>query len=290
LSNSKDTLSAVIAIKLPADSLVSFTGKDVDQNVQLNWAIANNNIDHFIIQHSTDGTTFTNLVTVAGSDSASYLNYQTIDNAAASGINYYRVEMHDIDSNITLSAVITVNTTQNANLNSFTAVADGSTKVKLDWSTSSEQNNTLFTLERSIDGNAFTTLTTVTGAGTTTTATTYESFDESPFNGINYYRLSYLSNGKDTTSVVRTVDMSQGLAVSVYPNPTHAAIQFTLKGYKGSSFNVILSNLAGKIVDKKTFNVINNGVYTLQYKPADGIYILKLTGKGLNKSSRVIVQ
>jgi hypothetical protein len=289
LSNSKDTLSAVVSIKLPADSLVSFTGKDVDQNVQLNWAIANNNIDHFIIQHSTNGTVFTNLVTVAGNDSASYLNYKTIDNAPAAGTNYYRIEMHDIDSNVTLSAVITVNTTQNANLSSFTAVADGTTKVKLDWSTSSEQNNTLFTVERSADSVTFVTLTIATGAGTTTTPTSYEKFDESPFNGINYYRLSYLSNGKDTTSVVRSVDMSQILAVHVYPNPTNAAIQFTLKGYKGSSFNIILSSLAGRIVDKETFNVINNGVYILQNKPADGIYILKLTGKGLSKSNRVIV-
>jgi len=290
LSNSRDTLSAVISIKLPSDSLTSFSGKDIDQQVQLNWVVANNNIDHFVIQHSTDGTSFTALTTVAGNDSASYLHYQTIDQTPVTGINYYRIEMHDIDSNVTLSAIISVNITQNADLSSFTALADGTTKVKLDWSTSSEQNNTLFTIERSTDGTTFSTLTTVPGAGTTTIVTNYESFDESPFNGINYYRLSYLSNGKDTTSVVLTVDMSQSLVLNVYPNPTNAAIQFTLKGYKASSsFNIILSDLAGRILDKETFNVINNGIYILQNKPASGVYILRLTGKGLSKSSKVIV-
>ena len=33
---------------------------------------------------------------------------------------------------------------------------------------------------------------------------------------------------------------------------------------------------AGKVFDKEKLNVVNNGVYILQIKPCDGVYILKL--------------
>jgi hypothetical protein len=272
-----------------ADSLLSFTGNVAGQTVQLNWTSSQNTDDHYDVERSTDSTTWQIIATVAGSDSVSSAHYAAVDNSPADGVNYYRITLYDADSKVTLSNVIRVNTLQTTNVASFTAI-NKSPKVELQWSTSSELNNPGFTVQKSTDGLNFTTLTSVAGAGTSDTLLNYAVFDPRPFDGINYYRLSYKSNGRDTISVVRAVDMSSCLTLNVYPNPTTSLIQFSLRGYNGSSFNVILSNLIGRVAARETFNVVGNGIYILKNKPADGLYILTLTGRGLYKSSWVIVR
>lgn len=287
--DSKVIFSDLVAVRFPIASIISFTGQAVNQDVQLNWEIDNNNIDHFIIQHSTNGTDFTNSVTVAGSDSITDLHYQAIETGALNNYNYYRIEMHDLDGRITFSPVITVSSALSVRLIDFTAMSNGPKKVRLNWSTASEQNNNLFTIERSQDNNNFVTLATIAGAGTTSTLSNYKYFDQSPLDGVNYYRLSYLSNGKEVTSAVRSVNMGQKMDLRVHPNPTHAPIKFILRGYEAGSFQAILSNLSGRVIASETYKVVSSGVYSFQNKPTPGIYILKLTGNGLSISAKVVV-
>lgn len=271
-----------------ADSLLSFKGKPAGQTVQLNWTSSQNTDDHYDIARSADTNNWQVIATVAGADSVSSASYAAVDNSPVDGVNYYRIIRYNADSKVTLSAVIRVSTLQSADVPGFTAL-NKSPKVELQWSTLSELNNPGFTVQKSTDGLNFTTLTSVTGAGTSDIPLNYAVFDPTPVDGINYYRLGYKSNGKDTLSVVRAVDMSSCLSLSVYPNPT-SVIQFSLKGYKGSSFNVTLSNLIGRVAARETFNVVGNGIYVLKSKPADGLYMLTLSGKGLFKSSWVIVR
>jgi hypothetical protein len=279
-------------ITKPADTLLTFTGKDVNQTVQLNWKAAQTNNDHFDVQRSPDGKTWGVIATIAGSDSTSLANYQDVDATPINGINYYRLAIYDEDSKLTYSGVIMVNITQNATLTSFTAKGVGR-KVELDWATSSELNNPGFVVQRSTDttvSSGWTTLVTVAGNNTTTSVSNYQAFDNTPADGINYYRLQYYSNGAITYSIIRSVDMTQRLSLNVYPNPTVSNIQFVLKGYYGSSFNVTLSDISGKICDKETFTVIDGEYYALQVKPAAGVYIIKVSGQGLDLKTKVIVQ
>jgi len=48
--------------------------------------------------------------------------------------------------------------------------------------------------------------------------------------------------------------------------------------------------MAGRTVDKETFTNNVSELYTLQLNPPAGVYVLKVTGTGLKKSSKVIVQ
>ena len=275
--------------KTPSVELLSLTGKDTSNQVQLNWVATHTTDDHFVVLRSTDGKTFQPITTVEGADSTSLANYAYLDTAPIPGINYYQVAVYNIDNKLTYSNIIQVNTYQTANLTAFTAVADGE-RVKIEWATSSELNNTLFTVQKSLDNKTWSTLTTMAGAGTTNTAQNYEVFDSHPFDGVNYYRLEYLYDSRDTTSVVRSVNMLQTLAISVYPNPTSTNIQFTLRGYQADSFDIELVNMAGRTVDKETFTNNVSELYTLQLNPPAGVYVLKVTGTGLKKSSKVIVQ
>ncbi|NRA10572.1 MAG: hypothetical protein HRT57_01295 [Crocinitomicaceae bacterium] len=60
----------------------------------------------------------------------------------------------------------------------FSAKYDAVNTVQLNWSTASEINNDLFTVERSKDG-----------AGNANSTLTYYDLDRNPLNGISYYRL-----------------------------------------------------------------------------------------------------
>lgn len=276
-------------IRKPADSLITLTAKDTSQQVLLNWVSAQTTDDRYDVQRSTDKTNWQTLTTVAGTDSTTLAHYQYLDNAAITGINYYRIVLYDIDDKQSFSNIVSVNTYQSAYLTSFTATPDGK-QVKIDWTTSSELNNKLFTVQNSSDNKSWSVLTTVPGSGTTTNTSNYETTDTHPFDGMNYYRLQYLFNSKDTVSMVRSVNMLQVLAVSVYPNPAHSQVQFKLQGYTGGSFTAKLCDMSGKVLTKESFATSNAEQYQLSANATAGIYILQVTGTGLKKSTKVIVE
>lgn len=276
-------------VRKSADTLVSLTATDTSRQVLLNWVSAQTNDDHYEVQRSTDKTNWQTITTVAGSDSTALSHYQYLDNAAVNGLSYYRIVLYDLDSKQSFSNIVSVNTLESAYLTSFTATRNGQ-HVKINWSTSAELNNKLFTVQNSSDNKNWLVLTTVPGSGTTSIASNYEATDTHPFDGMNYYRLQYLFNDRDTLSAVRSVNMLQILAVNVYPNPAHSQIQFKLQGYNGGNFTAMLCDMSGKVVTKENFLTATNEVYQLNATAKSGTYILQLTGEGLKKSSKVIVE
>jgi hypothetical protein len=96
-------------------------------------------------------------------------------------------------------------------------------EVDLYWVTATETNNDYFTVERSIDGNNFSQLTIVDGAGNSTVRLNYSTLDPEPENGLNYYRLKQTDfDGNYTYSNVVAVENknSNGLQFNIYPNPS----------------------------------------------------------------------
>ena len=78
--------------------------------VKLNWTIAEAiNFDHFTVQRSADGSSFKNLQTVAAQNSSSsQAQAYTYTDMQASGSNYYRLAMVDIDGTVTYSNTLFV--------------------------------------------------------------------------------------------------------------------------------------------------------------------------------------
>ncbi|MEL7222412.1 MAG: T9SS type A sorting domain-containing protein, partial [Bacteroidota bacterium] len=74
------------------------------------------------------------------------------------------------------------------NLSTFTAKPLGST-AQLLFTTTTEDNNSHFLIQRSTDGRAFKTIGRVEGKGNSNQAVEYRFTDNKPANGINYYRL-----------------------------------------------------------------------------------------------------
>jgi hypothetical protein len=102
-------------------------------------------------------------------------------------------------------------------LMTFTANAHGNANL-LNWSTASEKENAGFNIERSADGQTFTTLGTVKGHGTTQQINHYQFTDANPLR-VNYYRLNQVdNNGKNNLSKI--VSLANGVtkgSVKIYP-------------------------------------------------------------------------
>jgi len=80
-------------------------------SVNINWQTATElNTSHFIIQHGTDGSSFTNIGTVKAIGSGAN-SYSFTDSKPANGINYYRLQSVDKDGGSSYSKVVSVQLT-----------------------------------------------------------------------------------------------------------------------------------------------------------------------------------
>lgn len=106
-----------IASPLPI-TLVDFTGENTEKGVELTWTTASEtNNDHFTIQRSADGLTFTNLSKVAGAgQSDSDITYHAFDTEPFAGKTYYRLQQTDFDGRVTDLKTIAVTTSERPGL------------------------------------------------------------------------------------------------------------------------------------------------------------------------------
>jgi hypothetical protein len=130
----------------------------------------------------------------------------------------------------------------------FTAdLLSGVPQVQLAWSTSYEQNNHYFLVQRSADGQQFSTIDT-TAATDSATGSAYSYLDAHPLNGTNYYRLDQVDqDGTGTYSPIRLVTIGQTSAdLQLSPNPADATVYLEMGGKQSGTMQVRLLDVQGK--------------------------------------------
>jgi hypothetical protein len=99
---------AMQTLSLLPITLQSFTAKEKENAVQLNWNISSNsNPQSFEIERSIDATSFSAIGTVQ-SNSSSATQYSFTDQAPFRGTAYYRLKMTDMTGITTYSATISI--------------------------------------------------------------------------------------------------------------------------------------------------------------------------------------
>lgn len=115
-------------------------------------------------------------------------------------------------------------------LASFDAVCKNGT-VELNWSTASEINNQYFSVERSIDGIVWDEIARVNGAGNSNVLHQYSYQDQTPWQGISYYRLTQVDYNGDSETFnpysVNCLINSENNAL-LYPNPATSEVTLFL--------------------------------------------------------------
>ncbi|MEO6870415.1 MAG: choice-of-anchor tandem repeat GloVer-containing protein, partial [Ginsengibacter sp.] len=96
--------NSILPIKLQ-----SFTAEQHLHTSLLHWQTTNEvNTSHFMVQHSFNGTTFTNIGRVEARNASGNNDYSLTDASHVNGVNFYRLQMVDIDGKITYSPIIKI--------------------------------------------------------------------------------------------------------------------------------------------------------------------------------------
>lgn len=125
--------------------------------------------------------------------------------------------------------------------------------VRISWSTTLEQNNHYFIVQRSTNGQQFNNLHTVPAANK---PSSYSYLDSTPIPGVNYYRLAQIDlDGKAAYSSIMQVDIPTGSRrlLQIKPNPASGVIYLTMENADQGRQEISLSNAAGRLLRQWTF-------------------------------------
>ena len=133
-------------------------------------------------------------------------------------------------------------------------------KVNITWGTSMEINCQFFDVERSLDGNLFSTIATLPGNGTTSLAHSYTITDEVTIlaSPVIYYRLKQVDlDGKKNYSYINAVRLkNDNRQVIISPNPFDSYININIEWSRKEAGVARLLNASGKQVSLKLMQLI----------------------------------
>jgi len=165
----------------------------------------------------------------------------------------------------------------------------------LKWTTENESNLSHFVVERSIDGNNFTSIGQVKASGNSSFRSNYSLTDdeaESQQSDIVYYRLMLVD--KDNIykySKVITISLyDRNSVVTVSPNPVSHSAQIRINGQKTGTAQWKLVDNNGRAIQQGQVNVQKGIPTSFQINMesvAIGTYYLQVTGAGLDRNVKV---
>jgi len=151
-------------------------------------------------------------------------------------------------------------------------------EVLVSWQTASEMNCDRFIVEHSRDGTNYNDIAVVKAAGNSSSLKEYSYDHLRPEYGMHYYRLDQVDfDGNSKYSEVRTVNINNGLAIQVFPNPSSGKITISTNSKIKS---VLLTDLTGSKVKGLELDspsmmlemdntALHAGIYLLQVNTED---------------------
>jgi hypothetical protein len=180
---------------------------------------------------------------------------------------------------------------------SFEGIATKS-GIELNWSTASETDNIGFEVERSQNGNTFTQIGKVAGAGNSSIKQTYTYTDATANQGTHYYRLKQLdSNGSFAYSKLIAVTLHKSITsdnLSIYPNPVVGnMLTVALKNNVAHNGHTALQimNTNGDVVHNQKITAGTNqmDIFMPDLKLPGGIYLVKLHYDNHTETRKLII-
>jgi hypothetical protein len=172
----------------------------------------------------------------------------------------------------------------------FEAKPEGK-NVVLNWSTASEINNNYFRVERSGDGKNFEPIQYVAGAGNSTIQQDYKMIDDSPLQGVSYYRLRQVDfDGAISFSETVAVEIKVADVFYVIPNPAVDKAALVYGSKTKSEKRLVIYNMQGNPVSVEIISAeagMNRHEIDLE-KLDKGIYYLVLEDQFVSLKTRLV--
>lgn len=154
--------------------------------------------------------------------------------------------------------------------------------VKLDWATASEAGSSHFVVQRSANGEDFSSIGEVQGAGTSFVTIEYAFVDPQPLVGTNYYRLKQVdTDGSFSYSGVATANFGSAVVAGTpFPNPTDGTVNVVVNANVDGQAQLEVSDASGRTVHQEAQAIMRGtntiGIDLQGLKP--GTYLLTLRG------------
>jgi hypothetical protein len=177
----------------------------------------------------------------------------------------------------------------------FTATKQGD-DARLNWSTSMEENNQGFEIQRSSDASAWKPLGFVAGAGTSQTQHDYQYLDMNLPAGTYYYRLRQVDyDGHSQFSKIVPLTFDGGLALELKqnrPNPFNSYTTIEMIIPKYCQVQLILYDQMGRAVQQLVDEFKQAGKYNIQVNKnglAPGIYYYRMNAMGQSITKKMTI-
>ncbi len=172
-------------------------------------------------------------------------------------------------------------------LSSFTSTIN-KRDVKLNWSTSSETNNSGFDVERSSAEGQWTKVGNIQGSGTTNSQKDYSFTDKNLASGKYEYRLKQIDYNGQFTYFNLSSEVNIGLPTKFelsqnYPNPFNPTTKINYDLPYDSKVSMILYDVTGREVAKLVNEIKTAGYYTIDFNASNlssGMYFYRLVTEG----------
>ncbi len=159
---------------------------------------------------------------------------------------------------------------------------------RITWKTASEESTDVFELERSFDGRNFDKLATIKAQGK---SSDYTYWDETPVNGVNYYRLKMISaSGEHNYSgvVQAIVKENTGFNITAHPNPVKNLLTVIAKGGSTGKATLSVTDITGKTIQSV---IMHNGFAEIDMSGlANGFYLIKYADGSNHQTIKITKQ
>jgi hypothetical protein len=162
-----------------------------------------------------------------------------------------------------------------------------SSNINVEWKVDNESNIKQYVVEKSTDGNQFTSITSASPTNNFGGSASYLISDTKPAEGYNYYRIKSVDvNGAAATSnIVRVLIGKIGQEITVYPNPViNGKINLVLNNQPAGKYGIRIFNKSGQVIKESLIqhsqgnstetiqldNYLPKGIYHLEINRPDG--------------------
>ena len=169
---------------------------------------------------------------------------------------------------------------------SLKAYQQGS-NINVEWKVDNETNMKQYVVEKSTDGNIFSTMAVTPATVNNGGSASYQAIDTHPADGYNYYRVKSVDvNGATAyTGVAKVLISKTAREITVYPNPViNGKINLVLNNRPAGKYGIRIYNKSGQVIKESVVqhsqgssteaiqldNYIPHGIYQLEVMLPDG--------------------